>query len=96
MAEKDVKIPSNVKEEVKIGRENEGKIKEALKEEAVKKERKLELKEKKKIEDYERNIMKGEGPYQHDKKEKMLGGKGWVRFHPSRAKMRKRLEEGKK
>ncbi len=65
------------------------------KEEAIKKEKELELKEKKKKEDYERNIMKGEGPYQHIKKEKMLGGKGWVRFHPSRAGMRKKLEEGK-
>ncbi len=68
---------------------------EKIKENAVKKEKGLELKEKKKTEDYERNIMKGEGPYQHLKKEKMLGGKGWVRFHPSKAKARKKLEEEK-
>lgn len=39
--------------------------------------------------------MKGEGPYQHLKKEKILGGKGWVRSHPSRARMRKKMEEEK-
>lgn len=95
MAEKEVKIPSDIKEGIKIGKEIEGKVKEALKEETVKRERKSGFKEKRRAEDYERNIMKGEGLYQHDKKDKMLGGKGWVRFHPSRAKMRKKLEEGK-
>lgn len=95
MAEKEEKIPLDVRKELKRGKEIEGKVKEAFKEDAIKKERKLELKEKKKIGDYERNIMKGEGPYQHLKKEKMLGGKGWVRFHPSKAKIRKKIEEEK-
>jgi hypothetical protein len=95
MAEKEEKIPSEVREKIKRGKEIESKIKEALKEATIYKEKKLGLKEKKRIEGYERNIMKGEGPYQHIKKEKMLGGKGWVRFHPSKAKMRKKVEEEK-
>lgn len=93
MVDKEEKIPLEVREELKRGKEIEGKVKEALKEETIKKEKKIGLKEKKRIEDYERNIMKGEGPYQHIKKEKMLGGKGWVRFHPSKARLRKKIEE---